>query len=103
MINFIYGDENRNFRGFRVRERFQSLRHHTVICRNNEDNDVRDICTARTHGTERRVAGRVEKSDLREFFFAFRMRHGNRVSTDVLRDAAGFARRDIGFANHVEQ
>ena len=31
------------------------------------------------------------------------MRHGNRVGADVLRDAAGLARRDIRFADDVEQ
>ena len=36
-------------------------------------------------------------------FFAFRVRQGNRVSADVLRDAAGLARGDVGLANHVEQ
>ena len=103
MINFIYGNQDGNFRRFCVRERLQSLRHHTVVCGDDEDNDVRDIRTACAHGAERRVTGRVEKSDLRELLFAFRMRHRNRVSADVLRDATGFTRRDIRLANHVEQ
>ena len=55
------------------------------------------------HGTERRVSRRVEERDLRQLVFVFGVRHGNRVSADVLRDAAGFARGDVGFANHVEQ
>ena len=103
MINFIDRDENRHFRRLRVCERFQSLRHHAVVRGDDEHDDVRDVRAARAHGAERRVTGRVEKSDLRELLFAFRMRHRNRVSADVLRDATGFTRRDIRLANHVEQ
>ena len=82
---------------------FQCLRHDTVVRRDNEHDDIRDIRAARAHGTERCVTGRVEERDLRQFLFAFWMRHGNRVSADVLRDAAGLACGDIRLANHVEQ
>ena len=49
------------------------------------------------------MAGRVEERDLSLFLFALRARHGNGVGTDVLRDAAGLAGRDIRFADDVEQ
>jgi hypothetical protein len=75
MINFIYGDENRNLRGLRVAQRFERLRHDAVVRRDDEHDDVRDVRAARAHGAERRVAGRVEKSDLRQILFAFGMRH----------------------------
>ena len=103
MINFVDGDEDRNFRGLRVVERFQRLRHDAVIGGDDEHDDVRDVRAAGAHGAECRVAGRVEKRDLRQLLFAFGMRHGNRVGADVLRDAAGLARRDVGLADDVEQ
>ena len=77
-------------------QRFERLRHDAVIGGDDEDDDVRDVRAARAHGTEGRVAGRVEEGDLRQFVFAFGMREGNGVGADVLRDAAGFARRDVG-------
>jgi hypothetical protein len=58
---------------------------------------------AATTSTTMSVTGRVEKSNLREFLFALRVRHGNGVGADVLRDAAGLARRDVRFADDVEQ
>ena len=82
---------------------FERLRHDAIVRRNDKDDDVRDVRTARAHGAERRVAGRVQERDLRDFFFAFRMWEGNRVRADVLRDAAGLARRDVRLADHVEQ
>jgi len=49
------------------------------------------------------VAGRIEEGDLLDLLFPLRMREGNRVSADMLGDAAGFARRDVGLADHIEQ
>ena len=49
------------------------------------------------------MAGRIQERDLRQLLLPFRMREGNRVSADVLRDAAGFASGDIGFADDVQQ
>ena len=74
-------------RGFRVADRFQRLRHQSVIRRDDEDHDVGHMCPARAHRGESGVAGRVEKRDSRAFVI-------NGVSADVLCDPAGFARRD---------
>ncbi len=52
--------------------------------------------SARAHGSESSMAGRVEKSDARAFVI-------NRVSADVLGDPAGFARRDAGLANRIHE
>ena len=84
-------------------QRFERLRHHAVIRGDNEDNDVGDVRAARAHRAERSVTGRIKESDLREFVFTFRMRERNRVSADVLRDTAGFARGDVRFADDVQQ
>ncbi len=103
MIHLVDGYQNRNFRRLGVAQRFQCLRHDAVIRRDNEHDDVRDVRAACAHGTERRMTGRVEESDLCEPLFLVRMRDGNRISADVLRDAAGFARRDVRLADDVEQ
>ena len=103
MVALVDGHQNRDLGGFRVTERFEGLGHDAVVRRDDKHDDVRDIRAARAHRTERRVAGRVQERDLRQFIFAFRMRHGNRVGADVLRDAAGLARGHIRLADHVEQ
>ena len=51
---------------------------------------------ARAHRGEGRVTGRVEKRDASPFVI-------DRVGADVLRDSAGFARRDARLANRVHQ
>ena len=103
MVNFVDGDENGNFRRLGVRKRFNRLRHDAVVGGNDQHNEVGDIGAAGAHGTERRVSRRVQERDLSQLFFALRMRHRNRVGADMLGDAAGLARRDIGLANDVEQ
>src|SRR5205814_6755625 len=49
------------------------------------------------------MARSVQESDLSQRVLAVRVRERNGVSADVLSDAAGFARSDVGLANDVEQ
>ena len=72
------------------------LRHDAVVGGDDQDDDVRHLGAARAHGGERLVARRVEEGDLPPA-------HVDRVGADVLRDAAGLARRDVGRADRVEQ
>jgi hypothetical protein len=80
-----------------VRDRFDGLRHHLVIGRNHQHDDVGDLRTASTHGGEGFVTGRVEESDC--------LATGERdvVRADVLRDTAGFTSDHVGLADVVEQ
>ena len=74
-------------RRLRVRDGFARLRHDAVVGRDDEDDDVGGLGAARTHGGEGLVTGRVEEDD--------RALLGvDAVGADVLRDAAGLARRD---------
>ena len=83
-------------RGFRVIDRLDRLRHEAVVGRDDEDDDVGHVRAARAHRGEGRVAGRVEKGDARVLVI-------DRVGADVLRDAAGFARRDARLANRIHE
>ena len=58
--------------------------------------DVGDVRAAGPHGGERGVAGRVDERDL----LAVEL---DLVGADVLGDAAGLARHDVGVADAVEQ
>ena len=75
---------------------FDGLRHHAVVGRDHEDRDVGGVGTACAHGGERLVTRRVDEGD------RVAVVHGL-VRTDVLGDAAGFARDDVRVADRVEQ
>ena len=79
-----------------VIDRLDRLRHEAVVRGDDEHDDVRDIRAAGAHGREGCVARRIEKSDRRALCI-------DAVGADVLRDAAGFARRDARLANRVHQ
>ena len=83
-------------RGLGVIDRFDRLRHQAVIRRDHEHDDVGHIRAARAHRGESGVTRRVEKSDARAFVI-------DGVSADVLRDPAGFARRDARLADRVHE
>ena len=83
-------------RGFGVVDRFDRLRHEAVIRRDHEHDDVGDVRAARAHRGEGSVTGRVEKSDAGAFVI-------DRVGADVLRDAAGFPRRNPRLADRVHE
>ena len=75
---------------------FDRLRHHAIVRRDHEHDDIRDLGTSRPHRREGRVARRVDERDdaARRLYV---------VSADVLRDSAGLARRNLGGADVVEE
>ena len=85
LIDFVYCNHNRHTRRFRVLDSFDGLRHHAVVCCNNQNHDIRCLCTTSTHGGKRGVARGVQEGDHTVVGF-------NVVSTDVLGNAARFAR-----------
>ena len=75
---------------------FPRLRHHPVVGRDDEDDDVGHLRAAGAHQGERLVTRRVEEHDVPVV-------DGHVIRADVLRDAAGFALGDACFADSVEQ
>ncbi len=49
LIDFVHRNDNRHFRRFRVLDRFDGLRHHAVVRRNNQNHDIRRLGAASTH------------------------------------------------------
>ena len=76
---------------------FDGLRHDAVISCHDKHNNVGDLCTTRTHGRKGSVAWRIDEGD------RLTVRCGDLISADVLRNAAGFARHNMGFADRIEQ
>src|SRR5882757_3997946 len=96
LVHFVEGDHDGHLRRLRVLYRFDGLRHDAIVGAHHQDHDIGDLGAARPHGTERGVAGSIEK------------RHHALRSLDVigaymLRDAAGLARRHLGASYIVEQ
>ena len=84
--------------GLRVADRLERLRHDAVVGRDDEHDDVGDLCAAGAHGREGLVARRVEERDHR-----VRLRRRDFVRADVLRDPARFAGHDVRAADVVEE
>ena len=76
--------------------RFLGLRHHAVIGGHHQDNDIRGIGAARTHGGKRGVTGGIKESN-------FAARGFHTISADMLGNATRFAGYHFGIADIVEQ
>ena len=63
-VDLVDRDDQRHAGILGVRDRLDRLRHDRVVRRDDEDDDVRDLRAARTHGRERFVARRVEERDV---------------------------------------
>src|SRR5438132_1108416 len=83
-------------RGFGVNNGFNGLRHEAIVGCDNEHNDIGDIRPPRAHRRKGSVPRRVDKGKCRAIVI-------NAIGADMLSNAAGFARRDTGFANGVHQ
>ncbi len=96
LVDLVDRDDDRHVAGLRVRDRLLGLRHHAVVRRDDQDDDVGDLRAAGAHRRERLVARRVEECD-----HAFR--RFDVVGADMLRNAAGFAAGNARAADRVEQ
>ena len=96
LVDLVDRDDDRHVAGLRVRDRLLGLRHHAVVGRDDQDDDVGDLRAAGAHRRERLVARRVEESDhaLRRFHV---------IGADVLRNPAGFAAGNARAAYRIEQ
>ncbi len=63
LVDLVHGDDDRHASRLRVLDRFDRLRHHAVIRRDHENDDVRRLRAACTHGREGRVTRRIEERD----------------------------------------
>src|SRR5581483_92314 len=62
-VDLVNGNHERHTGCPGVIDRFDRLRHHTVVGGNDQHGDVRNLGAAGAHGGERLVAGRVEEGD----------------------------------------
>ena len=96
-VDLVDRDDHRHLGRARVIDGLDRLRHHAVVGRNHQNHDVGHLGAARAHRGEGGVAWSIDEGDE----LAVRCRH--LISADMLGNAAGFARHDIGVADGVEQ
>ena len=96
-VNFVDGDDDRHLRRLGVVNGLDRLRHDAVIGGDDQNDDIGDLGAAGAHRRERGMTGRIDKGD------AAAGRRSHLIGADVLGDAAGFARRNLGRANGVKQ
>ena len=96
-IDLVDRDHDLHVRGrFGVIDRFDRLRHEAVVRRHHQHDNVSDMRTARTHRGKRGVTRRIEKCNTGAFVI-------DRVSADVLGDAACFARGHARLADRIHE
>ena len=72
------------------------LRHHVVVSRNDDNRNVSNLRTTRTHRRKCLVTGGIEEGDLLTIQL-------NAICTDVLRDTAGLTLDDVGLTDIIQQ
>ena len=90
MVALVDRHNDGNLGGLGMRQRFQSLRHHTIVGRHDQNDDVGHIGTAGAHRREGGMTRSVEESEALQLA-GIGMRVLDGVGTDVLGDATGFA------------
>src|SRR5210317_2651358 len=91
-VDLVDRDNQRHSGSFRVLNRLNRLRHHTVVRCNNKNDNVRSLCTTGTHGSKGGVAWRIQE---RNGAFIGR----NRISADMLRNASSLTRGNLAVPN----
>ena len=96
LIDFVDSDDDGDASRFGMVNRFDGLRHDTVVSCDDEDSNICDLGTAGTHGRESFVTRCIHEGDLLALI-------ADLISPDMLRNAAGFVAGDIGLADSVEE
>ena len=96
LVDFVDGDDDGDAGSFGVVDCFDGLRHHAVVCSDDEDDEVSDFRAASAERCERFMARGVEEDDPAG-------RRVDRRCADMLSDAAGFACRYAGIAQRIEE
>ncbi len=96
LVDLVERHDDGHFRGLRVLNGLDGLRHDAVVGAHHQDHDIGDLRAARAHRGKRRVARGIEKGH-------HALGGLDVVCADVLRDAARLARRHLAAPDVVEQ
>ena len=95
-IDFVQRHNDRHARRFGVCNGFTRLRHHTVIRRDHQDDNICALGAARSHSCKGGMAGRIQESNDASFLL-------NLVGADVLGNASRFTGSNIRLTHCIEQ
>ena len=95
LVDLVDGHNNRNGRRFGVMNCFDRLRHHSVVCCDDQDDDIGDLGATTSHGGEGFVTRRVQKRHLLPT-------DRNRVGADMLCNPSGLAFRNLRLSDGIE-
>jgi hypothetical protein len=90
-IDLVDGNNDRHFGSVCVIDGFEGLRHHAIICSDDQHNDVGCLRSTGTHTGKGFVARRVEEHNLASECGRALILNRNFVRADVLRDSARLA------------
>jgi hypothetical protein len=96
-IDLVHRHDDRHAGRLCVADRFFRLRHHTVVGRNDEHGNIRDVRPASPHLGEGLVTRRIDER------YVPAVLRFDEIRPDVLRDAARFAGDNINADDLVEQ
>jgi hypothetical protein len=97
-VRLVDRHDDRHLGVLGVAQSLEGLRHHAVVGRDDQDDEVGGLSAAGSHLGEGSVARGVDEDDLTVSFPAV-----HPVGADVLRDAAGLAGRHARLSDVVEQ
>ena len=103
LVDLVDRHNDRHVGRLGVVDCFERLRHHAVVRRDHDDDDIRDLRAACTHAGEGLVTRGIEEDDLAAECRRVLLGDADLVGTDVLRDATGLAGGDVGFADRIQQ
>ena len=96
LINLVNGDNDLDSCCLCMVDRLDGLGHYAIIRCYHENRDIGGIGTTHTHCGEGLVSGCIQEGNVSAV-------QGNGISTDVLRDTAGFLIGHVGLTNRIEQ
>src|SRR6185312_2474847 len=103
LVNLIDSHDDGHFRGTSVINGFEGLRHHAVIRRHYQHNNVGGLGAAGTHAGKRFVAGSIQKHNLASIGRRICVQNLHLVGANVLRDSARLASCHVSRTDGVEQ
>ena len=95
-VDLVDGYYDRDFGRAGMVDGFERLRHDAIVRRHHQHHDIGDLGAAGAHAGESLMAGGVDEDDLAPV-------HLHLVRANMLGDAAGLVRGDVGYADGVEQ
>ena len=95
-VDLVDRHDHRHFGRLGMVDRLNRLRHHRIVCRHNQHNNVCHLRTTGPHGCKRRVARSIQEAQDRTTV-GFHL-----IGPDMLGDAAGLSVDNLGIPDRIQ-